>query len=233
MPPPGQDRCPRARRVAALQQARRTRDGLGLRGTRPGGDKEAGAAEASITRSRKSTGCGNRGLGPTRSWSGKTSIDVPDQPRRRDFPVVERIAPERLAEVFWRAVALHPRIEQDMKKSFVSRISASSACYSRGTTARLPPRSSSRWMPICAHSPHKGPQFEFNPPSILGKGCIDPRSAVALLESLTPSREFTRNNPVHDARLTLAEALGLPSERWRRLCSARWRPPRSRWKNDP
>jgi hypothetical protein len=64
----------------------------------------------------------------------------------------------------------------------------------------------------------KGPQSEFNSRAISGKGCIEPRAAVALLESLTAPREFSRNHPVHDARLTLAEALGLPSEkRWRRL----------------
>ncbi len=69
----------------------------------------------------------------------------------------------------------------------------------------------------------KGPHGEFNSCTILGKGCIDPRAAVALLESLNAPREFARNQPVHNARLTLAEALGLPSEkRWRRLwCSMR------------
>ena len=37
----------------------------------------------------------------------------PTNPAAAILPVVERIAPDRLAEVFWRAVALHPRIETD------------------------------------------------------------------------------------------------------------------------
>ena len=37
----------------------------------------------------------------------------PTNPAAVILPIVERIAPERLAEVFWRAVALHPRIETD------------------------------------------------------------------------------------------------------------------------
>jgi hypothetical protein len=48
--------------------------------------------------------------------------------------------------------------------------------------------------------------------------CIDPRSAVALLESLTLPRDFAIANPVHQARIRLAELLGLPREkRWIRL----------------
>ena len=48
--------------------------------------------------------------------------------------------------------------------------------------------------------------------------CIDPRSAVALLKSLTPPRDFEIANPIHQARIRLAELLGLPREkRWMRL----------------
>ena len=62
-----------------------------------------------------------------------------------------------------------------------------------------------------------GPTNDFNPGMILGKACIDPRGAVALLESMTPPA-FSRTNPVHSARRRLAEMLGLPAdERWKRL----------------
>ncbi len=64
----------------------------------------------------------------------------------------------------------------------------------------------------------KGPHDKFTPSLIVAKGCIDPRAAVALLESLTPPRDFRRSDPAHEARLRLAEVLGLPAEkRWMRL----------------
>jgi hypothetical protein len=52
----------------------------------------------------------------------------------------------------------------------------------------------------------------------VAKACLDPRAAVAFLESLTPPRDFSRTNPAIRARLMLAEAFGLPPEkRWMRL----------------
>jgi hypothetical protein len=64
----------------------------------------------------------------------------------------------------------------------------------------------------------KEPQDQFNAASIVDFGCIDPRGAVALLESMTPPREFARYHNYHDARLPLAEVVGLsPEKRWRRL----------------
>jgi hypothetical protein len=64
----------------------------------------------------------------------------------------------------------------------------------------------------------KGSQDQFNSASIVAWGCIDPRGAVALLDSMEPPREFGRNHPYHYARLTLAEVLGLPpDQRWRRI----------------
>jgi hypothetical protein len=40
----------------------------------------------------------------------------PTNPAAVILPVVEQAAPDRLADVFWRAVALHPRIEPDNKR---------------------------------------------------------------------------------------------------------------------
>ncbi len=59
---------------------------------------------------------------------------------------------------------------------------------------------------------------EFDPSVITALGCIDPRSAVALLEALTPPRGSPRSHPANLARLRLAEVLGMPrEERWKRL----------------
>ncbi len=143
----------------------------------------------------------------------------PTNPAVAILPVVERSAPERLAQVFWRAVALHPQLDPTKKEqlrfSNVGFECMLLARYDRDVAAVL-------YQPMDAYlrsiAASKGPQEEFNVMAILGKGCIDPRAAVALLESLTAPREFSHNNPVHDAKLQLAEALGLPSDkRWKRL----------------
>jgi hypothetical protein len=58
-------------------------------------------------------------------------------------------------------------------------------------------------------------------PGFAGLACIDPRAAVALLDSMTPPPAFARYNPYHDARFWLAKILGLPrEERWKWL--SRW-----------
>ena len=50
------------------------------------------------------------------------------------------------------------------------------------------------------------------------KGCIDPRAAVELVESLAPPGDSNRLNPAERARLKLAEGLGRPPKiRWREL----------------
>ena len=64
----------------------------------------------------------------------------------------------------------------------------------------------------------KGHLWELEYGVIIAKACIDPRTAVALLESLTPPAQLRRSNRPDRARLRLAEVLGLPSEnRWTRL----------------
>jgi hypothetical protein len=143
----------------------------------------------------------------------------PTNPAAVILPVVERAALDRLAEVFWRAVALQPRIDPDNKRqlhySYIGFECMLLARYDREVADTL-------FQPMDAYlralAGQKGPQNEFNAPAIVAEGCIDPRAAVALAESLTPPREFSRNHPVHDARFRLAEMLGLPTEkRWKRL----------------
>jgi hypothetical protein len=135
------------------------------------------------------------------------------------LPVVERIAPDRLVDVFWRAVALHSRIETDredrLQRSNVGVECMLLARYDREVAAALfePIDSYLRSLAVRTASPE-----EFDPFVIRAKGCIDPRSAVALLESVTPPRDSRRSDPAHRARLMLAEVLGLPTElRWVRL----------------
>jgi len=143
----------------------------------------------------------------------------PTYPAAVILPVVERIAPERLAEVFWRAVALHPRIDTDrdeqIQSSYVGFECMLLSRYDRDVAAALFEPMDSYLRSLAAR---KGPRNEFTTSLIVAKACLDPRAAVAFLESLTPPRDFSLSNPAHEARLRLAEVLGLPPEnRWRRL----------------
>ena len=79
----------------------------------------------------------------------------PTNPAAVILPVVERIAPDRLAEVFWRAVALHPRLEPDREDQLQSSYLGFECMLLARTTARWPPRSSSRWILTSARSPHE------------------------------------------------------------------------------
>lgn len=132
------------------------------------------------------------------------------------LPIVERIAPERLAEVFWRAVALQTRVKTDrdyqLQRSNIGFECELLARYDRQVAAALLEPINSSLRSLAARS---APPEEIDTSIIMAQGTIDPRSAVALLESLTPPRNPRRLDPVHRARIRLAEVLGQPREdRW-------------------
>jgi hypothetical protein len=212
---------PRARRFAAAQPRPSERAlawayvALGLAES-----KQAGAPEAvdqaiqEIDRLRES------GPGPEPvTIMGSIRLMYPTNPAAVLLPVIERAAPDRLADVFWRAVALHPRNEpgqpRQLQTSYFGFECMLLARHDREVAAVL-------FQPMEAYlrslAGQKGPQNQFNSPTVAAMGCIDPRAAVAFVESLMPPREFARNHPVIDARLRIAEMLGLPAEkRWKRL----------------
>jgi hypothetical protein len=214
---------PRARRVAASP------NGIGARACGWAfvafglSEKDkAGASEAmdraieEIDRIRES----GSGLEQAGHIVGGIRSIYPNNPAAVILPVVERIAPERLDEVFWRAVALHPGIEAGREdqiwSSYIGFECTLLARYDRGVAAALFEPMDSYRRSLAART---GSRDEFTAGVITAKGCIDPRAAVALLESLTPPRESAKSNPAHGARLRLAEVLGLPSERrWLHLC---------------
>ncbi len=137
------------------------------------------------------------------------------------LPVVERIAPERLAEVFWRAVALHSRVETDredqVQSSNIGFECMLLARYDRQVAAALFEPIDSYLRSLAAR---KGPRDTFAASQVVAKGCIDPRAAVALLESLIPTGDIRLLDPANEARTTLAAALGQPPEkRWKYLWS--------------
>jgi hypothetical protein len=146
-------------------------------------------------------------------------VMYPTNPAALILPVVERIAPDRLAEVFWRAVALHPRIDIDrddlLRSSYLGIECMLLARYDRQVAAVLFERMDSYLRSLVTRKSDSG---EFTSSVIAGKACLNPQEAVALLEALPePRGPFTVPFMV---RANLAEALGQPpEERWK----SRWR----------
>jgi RNA polymerase sigma-70 factor (ECF subfamily) len=135
------------------------------------------------------------------------------------LPVVERVAPERLAEVFWRAVALHTPIKTDradqLQRSNIGFECTLLAQYDRQVAAAILQPIISYLRSLAART---APPAEWDPSVIAALGYIDPGSAVALIESVTPPRDSRRSDSTHQARLRLAEVLALPRDnRWMRL----------------
>ncbi len=219
-----------ARRVAMAQRGPAERAlawayvALGLAET-----EKTGAAEAvdhaieEIDRLRESAG-----PEPIQRIGGVLSM-YPTNPAALILPVVERAVPDRLDDVFWRAVALHPRLEadeeSDLQHSYLGFECIVLARYDRAVAAAL-------FTPMDAYlrslAELKDRRNAFASSHLVAKGCIDPRAASALLDSLTPPGPFdpplgdydSSSNPAHSARITLAKALGQsPEKRWRYLWS--------------
>ena len=142
-------------------------------------------------------------------------VIYPTNPAALILPLVERIAPERLAEVFWRAVELHPQVDINrddlLRSSFIGDECMLLARYDRDVAAVLFEPMDSYLRSLVTR---KNDAAIFTPSAITGKACLDPRAAVTLLESLPePRGPFTG---AHWPRTQLAEALGQPpEERWK------------------
>ncbi len=152
------------------------------------------------------------------------SIDIHDPYRRFDanpavsiLPLVEQIAPERVAEVFWRGVALHapgddPRSDFGADYPLISEVMLFSR-YDREVASTL-------FEPIAAYvrgRPLRGGQ-DIIVGVLHGLACLDPRNAIAVVESLPPARTLNIGEPTNYARYDLAELLAMPAERrWMRI----------------
>jgi hypothetical protein len=221
---------PRARRVAAAQRGLTERAlawayvALGL-----AEQDKVGALEAVDHAIQELDRLRESGPGPDQILIvGDVLLMYPTNPAALILPVVERAVPDRLDDVFWRAVALHPRLEaddeDDLQHSYVGFECIVVARYDRAVAAAL-------FAPMEAYlrslAARKGLRNAFASSHLVAKGCIEPQAAVGLLESLTPPGpfrpplgEFSSANPAHSARIILAKALGQPpEERWRYLWS--------------
>jgi hypothetical protein len=221
--------CRRLARVDPAR-ARRVAASLGIPGARACawafvalGMAEKGNADAALALDhaiREIDELRESGPGPEQVWivSG-VRLMYPTNPAAVILPVVERVAPDRLAEVFWRAVALHPGLEIDrdylLQTSCIGFECILLSRYDRAVAAALFEPMDSYLNSIARR---KGPHIEFASSHIVAKACLDPVAAVAFLESLTPPQDFSPATPAIEARFTLAEVLGLPPEkRWLRL----------------
>lgn len=222
---------PRARRVAIAQRGPSERAmgwaylALGLAEKKD----RAGAAEAidhaieEIDRLRQS------GPGPEAiPILSDVLLMYPTNPAVLILPVVERAAPDRLDDVFWRAVALHPRLEDseegNFQYSYLGFECVLLSRYDHAVAAAL-------FGPMDAYlhllAARRERRNAFASSHLVALGCIDPRAAVSLLDSLTPPGPFdpplgdySVSNPAHAARMTLARVLGQPAaRRWNHLWS--------------
>ena len=166
-----------------------------------------------------------RGPRRARHRRSRRSMDDPDraiaceapglEPAASILPLVERIAPDRVSEVFWRAVAQQapaddPRddlggnaaevvVDQALLLSRYDRDVASVlfepvAAYIRA----LPLRAGNDLSPVDRSWPWRA---------------LDPRGAVELVEGLPKARSLSINDPTNWARQTLADHLAKPPDR--------------------
>ncbi len=149
------------------------------------------------------------------------SIDVHDPYRRFDanaavsiLALVEQIAPDRVAEVFWRTVALHapgddPRSDFGVDYPLISEVMLLSR-YDREVARTL-------FEPAADYirsRARRGGQ-DIIVGVVHALACLDPKNAVAVVEGLPPARTLSIGAPVNYLRYDLAELLAMPPEhRW-------------------
>jgi len=148
-------------------------------------------------------------LAPSQPWDPSPSASI--------LPLCERIAPDRVVEVFWRAVseqppADDPRDDFGRDHSLIANALLLSR-YDRKVAATL-------FAPVAAfaRSTSLRQASDLTPSTILALGCIDPRAAVALIERLPNPLSLDINDRTNWARQTLAAHLAMPPDRrWMRI----------------
>ncbi|MGP0062326.1 MAG: carboxypeptidase regulatory-like domain-containing protein [Isosphaeraceae bacterium] len=128
------------------------------------------------------------------------------------LPLVVRIAPDRVAEVFWRAVALHAPLD-DPRTDFgrddpLPAEALLLSRYDRDVAATL-------FEPVAAFVRSRSLRDgnDIIPVVLLSLTCLDPRTAVGVVEGLPPAPTLDVNDRSNWARVTVAETLALPPDR--------------------
>jgi hypothetical protein len=134
------------------------------------------------------------------------------------LPLVERIAPDRVGEVFWRAVTLLPSRDdprRDLGRD--DRLIDEAVLLSRydrevASTLFRPVRDYVRSLPL------RSATDDLTQSTIVALACLDPLGAVGVVEGLPPARSLDINDPTNWARCRLSELLAMPPDRrWLRI----------------
>jgi hypothetical protein len=136
---------------------------------------------------------------------------VANDPAASILPIVEKVAPERLEEVFWRAVALMPkgnmaRQQQGSVDYQVVIAAISLARYDRQVADVFVTQ---------AMSSQSRSRIFYSPQVIRAKAGVDPQAAVAMMEALPQAGldpQVPMNALTNEARLELAIYLVEPGE---------------------
>ena len=155
---------------------------------------------------------------PVTNLDGVDTI-YPTNPAVVVLPIVEQVAPERLGEFFWRAVALHERVgperEDELQRSGIGFECMLLVHYDRGVAAVLFEPMDSFIQSVMAQ---KGRSGELTASVIVAKGCIDPKAGAELIESLVPDAGRPWVDSANQARVQLAGLFARPGgRRWRQL----------------
>ncbi len=128
------------------------------------------------------------------------------------MPLVERIAPDRVAEVFWRAVALFapgddPRIDFGGDNALPCEAALLSR-YDHDVAAVL-------FEPVAAFVRSRSLRggSDLIPGVLVALTCLDPRTAVEVVEGLPAAKNLDVNERSNWARITVAELLAKPPDR--------------------
>ncbi len=140
-----------------------------------------------------------------------TGVLADPNPAALILPIVEKVAPERLEEVFWRAVALMPNDDQSQKRGTVDYRLAEAAVvlarYDRQVTDVFVAQAI-KALPAS--------RAVYTPMIIRAKASVDPQGAVALFQSLPPGGRDERvppNSLMYSARDELLIYLIEPGDR--------------------
>jgi hypothetical protein len=208
----------RARRIAEEIEGRGTRACAFVSIALGAFEHDRHAVEALLDRSLETIDQvieSGRGVEPLVLGDG-TAVLYPTNPAAEVLPIVERVAPERLAEFFWRAVALHERINPDdedrLQSSAIGTECSLLAHYDHDAAAVLFEPMNAYIQTVMSEQNRGG---EVTSDALLAKACIDPAGGVALLDQVPPGEAQSPIDGWFEARLPLAKAFLAPREkRW-------------------
>jgi hypothetical protein len=142
---------------------------------------------------------GAAGRLPTRSFATNPAASI--------LPVVARAAPERVDDVFWRAVALMPK-DSPARPGVLDFRAAFSAIYLARYDRQAATALSPRVDEVLRSPPGPGGHLlDF----IWAKAAIDPRGAVAMIDAMPPG-DANANHPTNRDRVELATWLAESAE---------------------